>query len=93
MIVTGCEHDCVDVRGPRIIDRPPNQRCLPERGKLLGGAEAAALAGSAGCTDFIFITDVPGVLVNEAGYTLEAAGIIDMFPHTAHVESIAVFKK
>ncbi|MCK5902871.1 MAG: 23S rRNA (uracil(1939)-C(5))-methyltransferase RlmD [Cocleimonas sp.] len=65
-----------------------------------GAKEVIALFGQLKAKRIVYVSCHPATLardadtlVNSLGYTLLGAGIMDMFPHTAHVESIAVFEK
>jgi 23S rRNA (uracil1939-C5)-methyltransferase len=63
-----------------------------------GAQEMVRHLGKLDAERIVYVSCHPGslardaaVLVNEQGYSLAAAGVMDMFPHTAHVESMALF--
>ena len=65
-----------------------------------GAAEVLAQLPLDGIRRIVYVSCHPaslardaGFLVRERGYTLVSAGAMDMFPQTAHVESIALFEK
>ncbi|GMQ88018.1 MAG: 23S rRNA (uracil(1939)-C(5))-methyltransferase RlmD [Gammaproteobacteria bacterium] len=62
-----------------------------------GAPELVPHLGGLGAAHIVYVSCHPGslardagVLVNEFGYKLAAAGVMDMFPHTTHVESMAL---
>jgi 23S rRNA (uracil1939-C5)-methyltransferase len=80
------------------IDRPFDRVLMdPSRS---GGREILACVPRWRAPRLVYVSCNPatlardaGVLVHEHGYRLTQAGIMDMFPHTAHVESVAVFER
>ena len=75
-------------RFDRLLIDPPRDGAI-EIVKALG-AEAPARIVYVSCNPATLARDA-AVLVTTKGYTLREAGVLNMFPHTAHVESIAVF--
>ena len=65
-----------------------------------GAVEICKAIGGNGPSRIVYVSCSPstlardaGVLVNVQGYRLRSAGVVNMFPHTGHVESIALFER
>ena len=65
-----------------------------------GAVELVKALGEGGPKRIVYVSCDPATLARDAevlvqfkGYRLVAAGVINMFPHTSHVESIALFQK
>ncbi len=83
-----------DVNG--FINKPYNKILLdPAR---TGAKEIMAALDTRKVACIVYVSCNPatlardaGILVNEQGFKFTIAGVMDMFPHTTHVESVAVF--
>lgn len=65
-----------------------------------GAKEITPFVGKLQAPRIVYVSCHPGTLARDAGelvhqhgYRLVRAGILDMFPHTAHVESMALFER
>ena len=82
----------VAARGPldRMLIDPPREGAIAVAKALTEDGPARIVYIS--CNPATLARDA-AFLVHTSGYALSAAGVVNMFPHTSHVESIAVFDK
>ena len=100
--IDNCEFRCADlskVDGSESWLKAGWDRVLLDPARS-GAAELIGQMNKIGARRIVYVSCHPGTLARDAatlvqqqGYRLEAAGIIDMFAHTGHVESLAVFQK
>jgi 23S rRNA (uracil1939-C5)-methyltransferase len=99
--IENCEFHAADLAGD-VRDLPwmrqRYQRILLDPPRSGAGALIPQI-GSLGAERIVYVSCGPATLARDAGllaeqgYKLRAAGVMDMFPHTAHVESIALFER
>lgn len=75
----------------KLLIDPPRDGAV-ELVKSLPGAGAPGRIVYVSCSPATLARDA-AVLVHQKGYRLVCAGVANMFPHTAHVESIALFER
>jgi 23S rRNA (uracil1939-C5)-methyltransferase len=82
-----------DALGPldKVLVDPPREGAIAVVKALPGDGPPARIV-YVSCNPATLARDA-AVLVHDHGYVLAAAGVVNMFPHTAHVESIAVFER
>lgn len=77
----------------RVLIDPPREGALAVCDALsqLQGKDRPKRIVYVSCNPATLARDA-GVLEQQGGYRLKQAGVVNMFPHTGHVESIAVFE-
>lgn len=97
--LTNCSFDVGDLfdAGVELLDPDANKVLLdPPRS---GAERVCEVLATSNVERVVYVSCNPATLARDtqllvtSGFQLDKAGIIDMFPHTTHVESIACFRK
>jgi 23S rRNA (uracil1939-C5)-methyltransferase len=83
----------IEALGPldKVLLDPPREGAIALVKSLPGDGPPARVV-YVSCAPATLARDA-AVLVHDHGYTLAAACVVNMFPHTAHVESVALFRR